>query len=193
MKNLNNAVDASMRPRIMAFLVNIGPHNISDQVTFSCWLHRFIVTGMFRNILKAMKVFTLVSSSRLHNVHVDPEKWRHEIKWNRRNKRPTITPLRHKYKCIGRCNKKDPSQLAAPCTTARWVRVRYINYAYDTYVRLKNNVYAYRTRRPVSVIRRYAWSRAFRSSLNSHRWLVGWSLTSLFSTNTAISETKGQG
>jgi len=29
---------------------------------------------MFRNILKAMKVFTLVSSSRLHNVHVDPEK-----------------------------------------------------------------------------------------------------------------------
>jgi len=26
-----------------------------------------------------------------------------------------------------------------------------------------------------------------------YRWLVGWSLTSLFSTNTAISETKGQG
>ena len=25
------------------------------------------------------------------------------------------------------------------------------------------------------------------------RWLVGWSLTSLFSTNTAISEMKGQG
>jgi len=30
-------------------------------------------------------------------------------------------------------------------------------------------------------------------AFNTYQWLVGWSLTSLFSTTTAISETKGQG
>jgi len=44
----------------------------------------------------------------------------------------------------------------------------------------------------VEVIGQSSWSRSQVETRQSG-WLVGWSLTSLFSTNTAISETKKQG
>jgi len=68
---------------------------IFNAITFA-GMEQFIVTDNYTNILqsvKAMKIFTWVSSSWLHNVRVDPKKW-HEIKFKHTK---LIRDLKHSH------------------------------------------------------------------------------------------------